>query len=171
MTEITEYDVFSSVIFSFAGALTGQSILIYFGVFCAIVFILLLVLEAIRDKFDSKIRILESNVNKTPNITKGDCFNIVMAAGIELPMAYRNGLPNANCIGCVKATSPTYWNLIRVAYPDVFEERRVQSDRIGAKLVRYKGNRISLTELPVEAKGRQLKNMNFECGIFCEEKL
>ena len=104
-------------------------------------------------------------------LTKGDCFNIVKAAGIELPMAYKKGLPNANCIGCVKATSPTYWNLVRTAYPEVFEERRVQSDRIGAKLVRYKGDRISLTELPPEAKGRPLKNMNFECGIFCEERM
>jgi hypothetical protein len=104
-------------------------------------------------------------------LTKADCFNIVQAAGIELPRSYRLGLPNANCIGCVKATSPTYWNLIRTAYPAEFEERRIQSDRIGAKLVRYKGNRISLTELPQEAKGRPLKGMNFECEIFCEEPI
>ena len=28
-----------------------------------------------------------------------------------------------------------------------------------------------LDELPVNAKGRPLKNYDFECGIFCEEKL
>jgi len=104
-------------------------------------------------------------------ITKNDCFEIIKNAGIELPMLYRQGFPNANCIGCVKATSPTYWNLVREKYPDIFEQRRSQADGIGAKLVRYKGKRISLTNLPPEAKGRKLKSMNFECGIFCEERI
>jgi hypothetical protein len=34
-------------------------------------------------------------------------------------------------------------------------------------LVRYKGKRIPLSELPVDAKGRDLKSYDFECGIFC----
>lgn len=103
-------------------------------------------------------------------ITKGDCFKILKDAGIELPRIYSLGFPNANCIGCVKATSPTYWNLVRKTYPDVYQSRMIQSDRLGAKLVRYKGKRISLAELPIDAKGRPLKNMNYECGIFCEER-
>lgn len=47
------------------------------------------------------------------DITKSECFLILQAAGIKLPMAYRLGMPNANCKGCIKATSPTYWNLVR----------------------------------------------------------
>jgi hypothetical protein len=27
-----------------------------------------------------------------------------------------------------------------------------------------------LDELPMDAKGRDLKYINFECGLFCEEK-
>ena len=90
---------------------------------------------------------------------------------IKLPKIYSMGFPNANCIGCVKATSPTYWNLVRSKFPEVFNERAKQSRLIGSKLVRYKNKRIMLDELPAHAKGRSLKNYDFECGIFCEEKL
>jgi len=100
-------------------------------------------------------------------ITKADCFMRIMEAGIELPAIYKRGYPNANCIGCVKATSPTYWNHVREKDPEVFKHRAEQSRRVGARLVRHKGKRIFLDELPEDAKGRPMKNMQVECGIFC----
>lgn len=100
-------------------------------------------------------------------LTKGDCFNILLEAGIALPRIYRLGYPNANCIGCVKATSPTYWNHVRKVHPEIFQQRAEQSRRIGARLVRHKGVRMFLDELPEDAIGRTMKNMDFECGIFC----
>jgi len=103
-------------------------------------------------------------------ITKSDCFIILADAGIELPAIYKRGYPNANCIGCVKATSPEYWNLVRRKDPEVFAERAEQSRLIGAHLVRYKGQRIFLDELPSDAKGRSIKSMTIECGIFCEQR-
>lgn len=103
-------------------------------------------------------------------ITKQDCYEIVSMAGLLLPRVYAQGYPNANCIGRVKATSPTYWNHVRQVHPEVFEQRAQQSQSIGAKLVRHKGKRILLTDLPPEATGRPMKGMDFECGIFCEEK-
>lgn len=102
-------------------------------------------------------------------ITKEDCFKIIQYAGIELPRIYKLGYPNANCIGCVKATSPTYWNHVRNMHPEVFQQRLEQSREIGCKLVRYQNKRIFLDELPSEAIGRSMKNLDFECGIFCEE--
>lgn len=102
-------------------------------------------------------------------ITKVDCFRILSEAGIELPEIYKY-ITNANCIGCVKATSPTYWNIIREKFPDVFEQRKSQSREIGCKLVKYKGQRMFLDELPENAKGASLKNMSSECGIFCNTK-
>jgi len=102
--------------------------------------------------------------------SKADCFRIITEAGILLPAVYSRGYPNANCIGCVKATSPSYWNHVRKDSPHVFAERAEQSRRIGARLVRHKGKRIFLDELPREAKGRPMKTMSVECGIFCEEK-
>lgn len=104
-------------------------------------------------------------------LTKDDCFKILNEANISLPYIYKLGFPNANCIGCVKASSPDYWNLVRGKFPDVFNQRAEISRRIKCKLTRYKGQRIFLDELPLDAKGRGLKKIkNVECGIFCEEK-
>lgn len=102
-------------------------------------------------------------------LTKADCHRIVLAAGIEPPRIYRDGYPNANCIGCVKATSPTYWNLVREKHPEVFARRAALSRELGVRLVRVKGQRIFLDELDPSAVGAPLKSMNFECGSFCEE--
>jgi hypothetical protein len=116
-------------------------------------------------------------ISETPNvipvlidakITKQNCYEILKEAKIEIPRIYKMGSPNANCDGCVKATSPTYWNHIRRIKPEVFKRRAEQSRRLGVRLVRYKGKRIFLDELPEDAIGRPMKNMNFECGIFCE---
>jgi len=101
-------------------------------------------------------------------LTKEDCFKIVELAGIELPYIYKLGYPNANCIGCVKSSSPSYWNLVREKHPEVFEERAEQSRRIKCKLVKHKGKRIFLDELPEDAKGGKIKS--YECGIFCDTK-
>ena len=86
-------------------------------------------------------------------ITKSDCFRILFAADIEKPAIYDMGYPNANCIGCVKATSPTYWNHVRMMHPAVFDERAEQSRRLGARLVRVKNQRLFLDELPADAVG------------------
>lgn len=101
-------------------------------------------------------------------LTKQDCHNMIIEAGIKPPRVYEMGYPNANCIGCVKATSPTYWNHVRQQHPEVFEKRAVLSRKLGARLVRYKGKRIFLDELPIDAIGRSMKTMQIECGIFCD---
>ena len=100
-------------------------------------------------------------------ITKKDCYSVLNEAGIDLPRIYKQGYPNANCIGCVKATSPTYWNHVRKMHPAIFDQRATQSRQIGAKLVRVKSKRIFLDELDPLALGRPMKNMDFECGLFC----
>lgn len=101
-------------------------------------------------------------------MTREDCFNKIRAAKIELPELYKLNYPNANCVGCCKATSPTYWNLVRRTFPEVFEARARQSRRLGVRLVRYKGKRMFLDELPPHARGQALKAMP-DCGLFCEE--
>jgi len=101
-------------------------------------------------------------------ITKSECFKILKKAGIKLPEIYSLGFPNANCIGCVKATSPDYWNLVRYWFPDVFELMATLSRRLGVRLVRVKGKRIFLDELKITDKGAGIKS--WECGIFCDTK-
>lgn len=104
----------------------------------------------------------------THRVTKEDCARLIIDAGIDLPISYRQGYPNANCKGCVKATSPTYWNLLRKTDPDVFWDRARQSRELGVRLVRVKGVRIFLDELDPDVIGRPLKSMP-ECGFNCEE--
>lgn len=102
-------------------------------------------------------------------LTKDDCFQIVKQAGIRLPEIYTLGFPNANCLGCVKSSSPSYWALVREKFPDVFNHRAEQSKRIGCRLIKYQGKRIFLDELP-DRIFRKPKKTNIECGIFCEER-
>jgi hypothetical protein len=99
-------------------------------------------------------------------LTKFDCFDILNKVGIKRPYIYDLGFPNANCIGCVKSSSPTYWNLVRKEFPDVFQERCKQSRTIGTKLVKVKGERIFLDELKQTDKGGIIKT--WDCGIFCD---
>ncbi len=101
--------------------------------------------------------------------SKLDCYQLLRANGIKPPRVYEMGYPNANCIGCVKASSPTYWNHVRKMHPDVFKERASQSRELGAKLVRVNNERIFLDELHPDALGKPMKNLDFECGLFCEE--
>lgn len=103
-------------------------------------------------------------------VTKEDCFKIIKDAGIELPKIYSLGYPNANCIGCVKSASPSYWDIVRKNHPEIFKERCEQSRKIGCKLLKHKGKRIFLDELPDDFKRVKLRKTNFECGIFCEER-
>ena len=103
-------------------------------------------------------------------LTKADCFRILLDEGLKLPEIYNMGYPNANCIGCVKVASPTYWNHVRLKHPSIFEQRSLMSRRLKSKLVVYKGERIFLDELDPLVKSRPMRDIDFECGIFCEEK-
>ena len=67
-------------------------------------------------------------------LTKEACFSLIERAGIKRPRVYDMGYPNGNCPGCVKATSPDYWALVRLRHPEVFARRAEQSRRLGVKL-------------------------------------
>lgn len=104
-------------------------------------------------------------------LTRQDCYDILVSEGLEPPESYSLGYPNANCRGCVKATSPTYWNHVRKVDPEVFARRAEQSRRLGARLVRVKNRRRFLDELDPAAVGRPLKSLRMpECGVLCEER-
>ncbi|WP_296585696.1 hypothetical protein [Xanthobacter sp.] len=102
-------------------------------------------------------------------LSKQDCLDRLIFEGVRPPRVYGEGYPNANCIGCVKSQSPTYWNLVRRTRPDVFAARARLSRELGVRLVKYRGELIYLDELPPDAVGGRLKTMNVECGVFCEE--
>ena len=63
-------------------------------------------------------------------LDKEDCKAMVERAGIELPVMYRMGYDNANCIGCVKG-GEGYFRAIREDFPAQFEELCKVQDELG----------------------------------------
>lgn len=101
--------------------------------------------------------------------SKSDCLAIIERAGIELPMMYRLGYRNNNCIGCVKG-GKGYWNKIRRDFPEVFERMAKVQDELGPGSSFWRetdGTRTSLRQLDPEA-GRNQKDPEISCGVFCE---
>jgi len=96
------------------------------------------------DKLDARrfMRMLEGHPDlrqRAPLIEMGlkkrDTHAILKQHGIVRPWVYEIGMPNGNCIGCVKSSSPNYWALIRKWFPEVFARRNEQCRRFGARLV------------------------------------
>jgi hypothetical protein len=98
-------------------------------------------------------------------LSKADCFETIKQAGIALPEMYLIGFENNNCVGCVKASSAKYWNRVRRYFPLVFKKRCEQSRRFGCRLVKLKGVRIFLDELP-ETENESFKE-DLSCGPQC----
>lgn len=109
-------------------------------------------------------------VLRDAGITKRECYRRLTAAGITLPAMYGLGYHNNNCLGCVKATSPAYWNKVRKDFPKVFARRAKQSRAVGCRLTRIKRKRIFLDELPEGNFGRY-KLENISCGPECAPTL
>ena len=101
-------------------------------------------------------------------VSKVRCLQMLSAAGIALPAMYALGFDHNNCLGCVKATSPGYWNRIRRLFPDVFAQRAAQSRAIGCRLARVDNIRIFLDELPTDATA---PDDDIDCGPVCQMEL
>jgi 3'-phosphoadenosine 5'-phosphosulfate sulfotransferase (PAPS reductase)/FAD synthetase len=102
-------------------------------------------------------------------LTKDDCHRIVREAGIQLPMMYRLGYKNNNCIGCVKG-GMGYWNKVRRDFPDIFQKMARQERDLNvailSKQVRGVRVRVFLDELDPLA-GRLEDEPDIECGVLC----
>lgn len=106
-------------------------------------------------------------------ITKAQSHDILRQHGIKRPYVYDIGMPNGNCIGCVKATSPNYWALIREHFPEVFARRADQSRRFGkngVRLTRIHGKRVFIDEIP-EDWPTEVKGNFGGCGFHCQGDL
>jgi len=103
-------------------------------------------------------------------IPRWRCYEMLNEAGIDLPIMYKLGYNNNNCIGCVKGQQG-YWNKIRVDFPDVFDRMAKTERRIGAAINKtYKGDKVRkviyLDELDPNA-GRYDDEPDIFCGINC----
>ena len=83
-------------------------------------------------------------------LTKAACIKMLSRAGIAPPITYAMGFHNANCLPCVKATSPNYWALIRKEFPDKFDRMARLSRDLGVRLARVKGDRVFIDEIPAD---------------------
>lgn len=99
-------------------------------------------------------------------LSKNECAGIVTGAGIELPMMYKLGYKNNNCIGCVKGGAG-YWNKIRVDFPKVFSDMAKAEREIGATCLKNDEGKIYLDELDPKA-GNPTDIVLPECGLFCQ---
>lgn len=106
-------------------------------------------------------------------LTKEACLAMIERASIKPPRVYELGFPNANCIGCVKATSPNYWSLVRKEFPEVFARRAEQSRRFGSRLTRISDERIFIDEIPEDWPTTQATapRCDFLCHIAEQEIL
>ena len=81
-------------------------------------------------------------------VTKAACLAMIESAGLRLPRVYSMGFPNANCIPCVKASSPDYWSMIRCHFPKEFQRMNGVCKSLDYKVCRVHGEWIHLDELP-----------------------
>ena len=117
-----------------------------------------------KDRADRAKKFMPYNNHEFPLLkrTKTESHGILERAGIKRPKMYDLGYPNNNCIGCLKG-GMGYWNKIRKDFPEVFNNRAKMERDIGAHILKE----CFLDELE-EDRGRDLKIIVPDCGLFCE---
>ena len=104
-------------------------------------------------------------------ITKPAALGIIEKAGINLPIMYRLGFNNANCIGCPKG-GMGYWNMVRKFFPERFMEMSAIEQELGPGSYLFQGPvgepRISLAELDPD-RGRHSTILP-DCDMFCASR-
>jgi len=98
-------------------------------------------------------------------LTKEDCLGILANAGIEIPVMYKLGYRNNNCIGCVKG-GMGYWNKIRKDFPEVFERMARLERTLGNNVLHDDKGPVYLDELD-PSRGHADKEPSFECSLLC----
>ena len=96
-------------------------------------------------------------------LSKADCFEMLTGLGLELPLTYRLGYHNANCVGCVKG-GMGYWNRIKKDFPETFERMAVLEESLGASCI--KGQPLRTLR---PGQGRHQPIELPECGLFCDQ--
>jgi hypothetical protein len=105
------------------------------------------------------------------SVDKTQCYTRLREAGIELPMMYRLGYSNNNCIGCVKG-GIGYWNKIRRDFPEAFDRMAAMERELGATILKDrrggKTRRMYLDELDPSHGAKMADEPDIECGVLCQ---
>ena len=109
-----------------------------------------------------------------PLIDKGfdkeDCLGMLVQVGIEIPVMYKLGFRNNNCIGCVKARdSLDYWKRIRKHFPDRFDWYAKKERELGITINRVTrdGVRSPIYLDEIEDGEPKAADPQISCGLFC----
>lgn len=102
------------------------------------------------------------------DVTKADCLRLIHRSGIDLPIMYKLGYQNNNCVGCVKG-GMGYWNKIRKDFPDAFNKMAKLERFVGHAICKDKEGSVFLDELAPN-RGRFKADMPTDCGFTCEVK-
>jgi len=119
------------------------------------------------DRFiDANNEVIEDFILINSGVTKEDCINKIKDLGIEIPVMYKLGYNNNNCVGCVKG-GMGYWNKIRVDFPEAFDRMAKLERMIGHSLNKDKNGPVFLDQLDPN-RGHVKKDMPGDCGFTCE---
>jgi 3'-phosphoadenosine 5'-phosphosulfate sulfotransferase (PAPS reductase)/FAD synthetase len=107
-------------------------------------------------------------------LSKSDCHDIVSLAGIELPVMYKQGFRNNNCLGCPKG-GQKYWGRTRKFYPEIFERMSKVERKLDVAINKsYAGDgerkKVFLDELPDDILITE-PEQSVSCGLFCGQYL
>jgi 3'-phosphoadenosine 5'-phosphosulfate sulfotransferase (PAPS reductase)/FAD synthetase len=83
-------------------------------------------------------------------LTKQSVLAMIERANIALPPMYSLGFQNNNCIPCVKATSASYWALVRKQFPNEFARMVELSRKLNVRLARIGEERVFIDEIPLD---------------------
>jgi len=102
------------------------------------------------------------------NVTKADTLRLIHNSGIDLPVMYKLGYANNNCVGCVKG-GMGYWNKIRQDFPDAFDKMAKLERFVGHAINKDKNGAVYLDQLS-PTRGNVKLDMPADCGFTCELK-
>jgi DNA adenine methylase Dam len=102
-------------------------------------------------------------------ITKDDCLKALVAEGIEIPVLYKLGFRNNNCIPCPKG-GMGYFNHVRKHFPAEFQKMAETERKLGVAICSKQENgvkrRVYLDQLDPFA-GNYKAEPSISCGISC----
>lgn len=106
---------------------------------------------------------------ETPLIERGldkaDCLAMVERAGIDLPVMYKLGFQNNNCIGCPKG-GMGYWNMIRQHFPGHFDRMADLERRLDHAVLKDDAGPVWLDQLD-PTRGDIHTEPDIECSLLC----
>lgn len=94
-------------------------------------------------------------------LTREDCLALIQRVPIELPIMYKMGYKNNNCIGCWKG-GKGYWNKVRRDFPEAF----ARAAALGDELQFSPFSDVLLSQLDPDA-GRYQAEDDPQCGLTC----